>query len=152
MKRIALTVVIAFTAGTVDAEDVDPIATLQRLTEAVCAPIANVNTGSVIKQKFEVEAGANLRGVLKNLADAGLNGAAGVDSTEYVNGLASDALAGEIASQRDCNLRVYQDFSGPIQDWISADKAGVTVNATGNCNVIITGDGGTTTQTCTTGN
>lgn len=153
MPRAALIpVAIALFALPAAAQELNPTVILAEVTSAVCEPIADVNSGSLIKKKLEVEAGINLKGVLKKLADAGLSGAASIDSTKYVNGLASDALAGEIASHRDCNLRIYDDFREPIKTWIANKDTNGAINSTGNCNNNTSGSGNTSTTNCTISN
>ena len=148
-KTFLFAATIALICNPALSQQVDPIDALKELTTAVCEPIANINSGNLIKKKFDAEAAVNLEGVLKRFASVGLEGAASFDTTEYVNGLASDALAGEIGSQRDCNLRIYNDFSGPIKTWITSSSAGVSVSIDGDCDPVVTGNNAQVSQNCT---
>ncbi len=149
MKIYVTVLPFAVFGASVIAQDLNPVEVLGDLTAAICAPVADINSGSVLKTYFEGEADARLNGALSKFVDLGLQGAGGFDSTEYVNGLASDVLAGEIKSQRDCNLRIYSDFSPRVQDWLLSDSKTATINSDGDCVVNSGGSQNSSSINCT---
>lgn len=131
----------------------NPTEILVDVAQAICGVEDGKNQGKLTKTSFDAAAELRLKGVLKVVADAGLDAAASYNSTEYINGLANDALAGELKSIRDCNLRVFSDMSPVIIKWMEA-KTGtggggsVIQNSNGDCVAQSSGSGNNVTVTC----
>ena len=131
-------------AAVAQADTLSPADLTKDMMVAVCGTEDNKNAGNLTKTSLDASAAVRLKGVLKSLADAGIEGAASYDTTEYVNGLAGDKLAGELRSIRECNLRVYSDMSPLIKEWMAHPAAAnvgssVTQTNNGDCGVNISG-------------
>ncbi len=152
MRNVVLAVLsVLLATGAVAQQAINPVNVLEDVSVAVCGVEDGKNQGRLTAASFDAAAELRLKGILKSVADAGVEAAASYNTTDYVNGLASDNLAGELKSIRDCKLRVFQDFSPVIVSWMSQAKAGgqtgVTQSNTGDCGTNIAGVQGNTSVT-----
>ncbi|NKN39487.1 hypothetical protein HFC70_24370 [Agrobacterium sp. a22-2] len=116
----------------------EALESVQKILPLICGSFPQ--GGSAQKVEIKGEAKATINGLLKKLADLGIEGAADFSSEEYVGVLRSE-IGAELKSVRDCNQKVYADFSKIIAVGSSGD---VTINNQSPDNVnIVNGSGNT---------
>ena len=87
---------VLLATGAVAQQAINPVEVLEDVSVAVCGVEDGKNQGQLTAASFDAAAELRLKGILKSVADAGVEAAASYNTTDYVNGLASDNLAGEL--------------------------------------------------------
>ena len=89
----------------------DAMDAIGRAAKDICGEF--LQSGSRSELEISGEANARLKGLIKELVDLGLSGAADFDTEKFVNVAQSD-LADELANMRDCRLRIWNDLKDSV--------------------------------------
>lgn len=105
-RSLFLSVSIAFLPFGVSAQTLDreSIALIRETADSICGEI--MRDGSSRDIEIEGEVSAELKGLAKRLADAGIEGSARLEDGRYANVL-RDELGEELKSARDCRMKVF---------------------------------------------
>lgn len=112
-RSIGCSLIASFFAAHAQAAELneDALDAISRAANDICGEL--LQSGSSNQIEGSVEANVRLKGLMRELLDLGVGGAAGVDTEEFVNVAQSD-LAQELASMRDCRLRIWNDLKQAV--------------------------------------
>ena len=114
--------------------------TLEKLLPLVCGEF--MDSGSSKQLSISGNAEAQVDGFLKELVDMGFEGAAEINTREYV-GVLREEVGDQLKSVRDCKSRIYNDFKVVIIQEVAGPRSQVinSISNSGDNTTNIIGDG-----------
>lgn len=118
-RRSVLCLFVLLPAGAVaQTLDRESIQLVQETAQAICGEI--LNEGKNREIEIEGEVSAELRGLARRLADAGIEGSARLEDGSYA-GVLREELASERRSARECRIKVFDRLMDRIDTAPSSD-------------------------------
>lgn len=141
MIRMPFFVVGIFMAATITeglSKPEDVYAIIQEIQIATCGKIERSGSSFKVQGDAEIKVGT----LMKKLVDLGVNGAAKIDSEEYV-GVIREEVGKDIQSTRQCNMKIWDDLKFLMNDDKKStdnNKSQINIRTYGPISPVITGD------------